>query len=73
MPDVQRSISLRDLKWDDVDVFARKHGFKDRSPFVEYCIGKTIHSKKLSVFYTVFVLLLLCLIMVILTYISLRV
>ena len=43
-----RSISFRDLKWENVDVFANKHGFKDRSPFVEYCVAKEVHKKKLG-------------------------
>ena len=42
----QRSISFRELSWDDVDSFAHNVGFKDRSPFIEYCIAKEIHRKR---------------------------
>ena len=42
----QRSISFRDLNWDDVDKFAQHHGFKDRSPFIEYCTSKEIYHKR---------------------------
>ena len=42
----QRSISFRELSWDDVDSFARNNGFKDRSPFIEYCTAKEIHRKR---------------------------
>jgi len=42
----QRSISFRELSWDDVDNFAHKNGFKDRSPFIEYCAAKEIHRKR---------------------------
>ena len=41
-----KSISLRDITWDEVDYYSRKIGFKDRSPFVEYCIDKEMHPKK---------------------------
>ena len=42
----QRSISFRDISWDEVDNFAHKIGFKDRSPFIEYCTAKEIHRKR---------------------------
>lgn len=73
MRDDVRTISLRSLSWDDVDGFARSHGFKDRSPFVEYCIEKTIHKDKYTFYYGLVVLLFLTLIMVLLTYVSLRI
>ena len=43
---LQRSISFRELDWDDVDSYAKQHGFKDRSPFIEYCTGREIHRKR---------------------------
>lgn len=48
MQDLVKSISFRELSWDDVDNFAKGHGFKDRSPFIEYCVSKQIHKKKLG-------------------------
>lgn len=48
MQDVIRSISLRELTWDEVDNFSKKHGFRDRSPFVEYCVAKEMHKRKLG-------------------------
>jgi hypothetical protein len=41
-----RTISLRELNWVEVDKSAREHDFLDRSPFVEYCISKEINPKK---------------------------
>jgi hypothetical protein len=69
----QRTISLRDLNWDAVDSYAQSHGFKDRSPYVEYCIAKDMHKQRYRNFYGVMMLLLLCLIMVLVSYISLRI
>jgi len=43
MDNPQRSISFRELSWDDVDSFAKNHGFKDRSPFIEYCTSKVVN------------------------------
>lgn len=48
MQDAVKSISLRELNWVDVDSFANNHGFKDRSPFVEYCVAKEMHKHKLG-------------------------
>jgi len=42
----QRSISFRELRWDEVDCFARENGFRDRSPFIEYCTSKEMYKKK---------------------------
>ena len=42
----KRSISFRELLWDEVDGFARNHGFKDRSPFIEYCVSKEMYRKR---------------------------
>jgi hypothetical protein len=46
MQETIKTISFRELKWTDVDVFANKHGFKDRSPFVEYCVAKEVHRRR---------------------------
>lgn len=46
MDNPQRSISFRELSWDDVDSFAKNHGFKDRSPFIEYCTSKIVHKNR---------------------------
>lgn len=43
-----RSINLRELTWDEVDNYAKNTVFKDRSPFVEYCIEKEIHRKRIG-------------------------
>jgi len=48
MQQLQRSISFRNIKWEDVDTFAHQHGFKDRSNFIEYCTSKEIHHKRLG-------------------------
>lgn len=42
----QRSISFRELSWDDVDSFAKANGFRDRSPFIEYCTSKEMFRKR---------------------------
>lgn len=47
-PEMNRSISFRTLKWDEVDEYAKHTVFKDRSSFVEYCVEKEIHHKKLG-------------------------
>ena len=41
-----RTISLRELKWDVVDKSAREHDFLDRSPFVEFCLMQVIYPKR---------------------------
>lgn len=73
MQDVQRSISLRELNWDDVDGFSRSHGFKDRSGFVEYCISKTIFKRRMQNIYAFLYILMLALMMVLLVIINLRI
>jgi len=73
MQDVQRSISLRDLKWDDVDSFGKKHGFNERSPFVEYCIARTITKKRNEHLFTVMYILMLALMTVLLVLINMRI
>lgn len=45
MQDVQRSISFRELSWDDIDIYAKSHGFKDRSPFIEHCVKREVYPK----------------------------
>jgi hypothetical protein len=40
-----RSVSFRELSWDDIDTYAKSHGFRDRSPFIEYCVNKEVHPK----------------------------
>ena len=46
MDNPQRSISFRELNWDDVDSSARDNGFRDRSPYIEYCVSKEIYRKR---------------------------
>ena len=43
-----RSISFRELNWDEIDTFAKSHGFKDRSPFIESCVKTVIKHKRLG-------------------------
>jgi metal-responsive CopG/Arc/MetJ family transcriptional regulator len=45
MQDVQRSISFRELSWDEIDIYAKSHGFKDRSPFIEHCVKNEVYPK----------------------------
>lgn len=72
MQDKIKTIYLRDLSWVDVEGFARSIGFKDVSPFVEYCVSKTIHKKKLSGLYYIGTLLVYALIVVLLVLINMR-
>ena len=46
MQDKIKTISLRDISWDDVKNHANGVGFKDLSPYIEYCIGKDMYKTK---------------------------
>lgn len=50
MDNPQRSISFRELSWDVVDKSAHDSGFKDRSPYIEYCTSKEIYRKRFDKF-----------------------
>ena len=62
--DNRRTISFRDLSWDNVDEYIKKTTFKDRSPFVEYCVSKEIHKRRFGDVKLVEILMLLLLSMI---------
>jgi len=49
------------LTWDFVDDEAKKLGFNDRSKFVQYCIERVIHRRRLEKRFVV-ELIILCLV-----------
>ena len=44
-----RSIAFKDLNWNDVDIYINQHKiWTSRSSFVEFCVSKEIHKKKIG-------------------------
>ena len=48
MQEKSKTIYFRDLSWENADEYAKSHGFKDLSPFIEYCTSKEMHLSKIK-------------------------